>query len=122
MNKKRFKYLIGFIITFLLEVLIAIYAHDNFIRPYIGDVLVIICLYLFLKIVFLNRQKYLSLFVFIFAVFVEILQYFNIMKILSVGNKYISIILGGTFDIKDIICYLIGFIIIIIVEKLYKRR
>lgn len=120
--KKRINYFIGFIITFLIEIIIALFIHDKFIRPYIGDILVVICLYLFLKSIFPEKPKYLSLFVFLFAVFVEILQYLGIMKILSGENKYMNIILGSTFDIKDIMCYLIGFIIIIIAEKIYKRR
>lgn len=120
--KKRINYLIGFIVILLIEVIIALFIHDKFIRPYIGDILVIICLYLLLKSIFPEKPKYLSLFVFLFAVGVEILQYFNIMKVISGGNKYMNIILGATFDIKDIMCYLIGFIIIIIVEKIYKRR
>lgn len=120
--KKRINYLIGFIVILLIEVIIALFIHDKFIRPYIGDILVVICLYLFLKSIFPEKPKYLSLFVFLFAVGVEILQYFNIMKVISGGNKYMNIILGATFDIKDIMCYLIGFIIIIIVEKIYKRR
>jgi hypothetical protein len=37
-----------FILTFLLfltEVLIVMFAHDNFVRPYLGDYLVVIVFY-----------------------------------------------------------------------------
>lgn len=122
MNSKRIKYFIGFIITFFIEVLIAIYAHDNFIRPYIGDILAIICVYLFARSVFPIKFKYLSLYILILAIFVEVLQYFNLSQIITANNKVIKILLGATFDIKDIICYVIGYIIILIIEKLCRKE
>ena len=39
---KRIGYAIATVILLLIEVLIAIYVHDAFVRPYIGDVLVVI--------------------------------------------------------------------------------
>ena len=37
---KRIGYAIATVILLLTEVLIALYVHDAFVRPYIGDVLV----------------------------------------------------------------------------------
>lgn len=122
MKNKQIKYLISFIITFFIEVVIAVFIHDNFIRPYLGDVLIIICLYLFCRSIFPERFKYLSLYILIFAVFVEILQYFNIAKMFAGNNKLINIVLGSTFDIKDIICYLIGYMLILIIQKIYRKE
>lgn len=42
-------YLILTIFLFVIEVLIALFVHDNFIRPYVGDVLVVILIYCFVK-------------------------------------------------------------------------
>ena len=43
---KRIGYAIATVILLLIEVLIAIYVHDAFVRPYIGDVLVTaVCIY-----------------------------------------------------------------------------
>ena len=39
---KRIGYAIATVILLLIEVLIAIYVHDAFVRPYIGDVLVVV--------------------------------------------------------------------------------
>lgn len=122
MNIRRVNYLIGFIIIFLIEVFIAIYIHDNFIRPYIGDVLVIICIYLLAKAIFLNKFKHLSLYILILAIIVEIMQYFNLSNLISNNNRVIKIILGSTFDIKDIICYVIGYTIIVLIERLRKEK
>ena len=122
MKNKRIKYLTGFILTFLIEAVIAVFIHDNFIRPYLGDVLIIICVYLFFRTIFLDKFKYLSLYVLILAVLIETLQYFNIAKIIAGDNKLVNIVLGATFDIKDIICYVIGYAIILIIEKIYRRE
>ncbi|WP_092559518.1 hypothetical protein [Anaeromicropila populeti] len=45
MRRSREKYLIAFMGLLGIEVLIARYVHDTVIRPYIGDVLVVIVLY-----------------------------------------------------------------------------
>lgn len=86
-KQKRIKYLIAFLIFLLIEVLIALFIHDDFIRPYIGDVLV------------------------------ETLQYFNIVELLGVeDNTFLSTLIGATFDIKDIICYLVGGVCLCVCE------
>ena len=40
--KKRFFYIISFLVIFCIEVLIALYVRDCFIRPYVGDMLVVV--------------------------------------------------------------------------------
>ena len=122
MKKERIKYITIFAITFILEVIIAKYAHDKIIRPYIGDVLVVICLYTFAKSIFLDKIKLLSLYVLILAVIVEILQYFNYAQILFGVNKIAKTLLGSSFDIKDILCYVAGYLIIILIEKISHER
>ena len=122
MKKERIKYITIFAITFILEVIIAKYVHDKIIRPYIGDVLVVICLYTFAKSIFLDKIKLLSLYVLILAVIVEILQYFNYAQILFGDNKIAKTLLGSSFDIKDILCYVVGYLIIILIEKISHER
>jgi len=119
--KKRIIYLILFSIILISECLIAIFLKQGFIRENVGDILVVPCIYILLRIVFPQKIKYLALYVLIFAIIVEILQLLNITTILSNNNKILSIALGGTFDIKDIICYIIGFISIIVVSEVIKK-
>ena len=40
-SRQRMGYLAAFVILFLIEAAIALWVHDRFIRPYIGDVLVV---------------------------------------------------------------------------------
>lgn len=56
-----------------------------------------------------NEVKLLPLYIFIFAVLVEIGQLFNLAELLGLSDYTIArIIIGSTFDIKDIACYLTG--------------
>ena len=61
------KYLFCFIILFLIESLIAIFIHDNFIRPYLGDLLVIILIYCFISIFLKKKNKIIALIYFYFC-------------------------------------------------------
>ena len=45
--KISIKYIALFIVLFAIEVIIATYIHDNFIRPYLGDTIVIVLIYAF---------------------------------------------------------------------------
>lgn len=104
--KKRLIYGVATLVIFLVEFLIARYVHDSFIRPYVGDVLVVILLYTFVRIFVPEKWPFLPLFIFIFAVGAELLQLINIVELLGLGsNRYLKIIMGSVFDISDIVCY-----------------
>ena len=122
-SKKRVIYGMLFLIFLIFEVYIALFVHDNFIRPYFGDVLVVIVVYLFMRIIIPEGVKYMILYVFIFAVFVEILQCFNLIKVLGLSNNTVArIVFGSTFDIKDILCYAAGSLILLICANSIKRK
>lgn len=114
---KRTKYIIIFIILLTIEFLIGTFLKQGFIRENIGDVLVVPCIYTMLRIIFPNKIKHLALYVLILAVIIEFLQLLNITTLISNNNKILKIALGKTFDIKDIICYIVGYILIIINRK-----
>ena len=109
MNTKKITYALTTIIIILIEVLIALFIRDNFIRPYVGDMLVVVLIYTFLKIFFTEKPRTLPLYVFLFTAIVELMQGVNIVELLGLqDNHFISILIGTTFDIKDIICYAVG--------------
>ncbi|UEC22274.1 DUF2809 domain-containing protein [Clostridium septicum] len=92
-------------------------------RPYIGDILIIILMYTFIRSFIKKKIKYLPIYLFLFATFVEIMQLFNIVERFGLqNNKVFSIIIGSTFDIKDILCYLVGSIILIIWDSRWNYR
>lgn len=114
----------AFVLLTAIEVFIALYVHDHFIRPYIGDILVVIVVYCFVRIFIPRNLQLLPLYVFIFAVCVESLQYFNLVSVLNLsGNRFARIILGSVFDLKDIGCYAVGCLLLSLWEyKLRKNR
>ena len=87
------------------EVLIALFVHDSFVRPYLGDVLAVVCVYLLARIFLQHKPRYLSIFVTAFAFVVELVQLTPLSDVLP---SPLSVIVGGTFDLTDLLCYLIG--------------
>ncbi|WP_066892212.1 ribosomal maturation YjgA family protein [Clostridium nigeriense] len=113
--KINIKYFIAFIVLFIIEVVIALFINDKIIRPYIGDILIIVLMYTFIKSFIKKEIRFLPIYLFAFAAFIEIIQYINILGLIGLeNNKILKIIIGSTFDIKDILCYLIGSIILVI--------
>lgn len=99
--------------------MIALFVHDRIVRPYIGDMLVVVVIYTFLRIWIPDSVRMLPFYVFLFATVVEILQYFNLVELLGVqDNVFLRILLGTSFDVKDILCYAAGCILIWIVEPI----
>ena len=122
MKSKRLAYALATVALILIEVFIAISVHDNFVRPYLGDVLVVIAIYTLIRTFIPNKIKLLPVCVFIFAVIVEVLQYFNIVDILGVSNnRFLSVLIGGVFDLKDIMCYAVGCMLLGIFELLRNK-
>ncbi len=119
--KERITYLIAFIVLFVIEVIIALYVHDRVIRPYVGDVLVVMLIYCFVRVIIPTRLPHLPLLVFGFASCVEVLQYFDFVTLIGLGNNaFAKIIIGTSFSFVDILCYLLGCVIIGAVEYFRK--
>ncbi len=120
---KRIFYLIIFILLIVVETLIALYVHDDFIRPYIGDIIVVIVLYSFVRIFIPEKCNLLPFYIFIFSVAVEVMQYFKIINILGLqNNNFARVIIGSVFDLKDIACYGIGSLILGLYEIFIKDK
>ena len=126
MKKQRITYAICFLLLFLTEVYIALYVHDDFVRPYIGDVLVTILICSFCRIFVPKGLKALPLYVLIFSFLVEIAQYFQIVKLLGLeGNVFFATIIGTSFSHLDLICYTAGCLLFwateLTVKYIYRR-
>lgn len=118
MKKLRLVYALVFFLLLLTEILIALYVHDNFIRPYFGDVLVTILLCCLCRIVVPKGIPALPLYLFIFSAFVEFSQYFQLVKFLGLeNNKLLSTIMGTTYSTVDLVCYGVGCFIFWAAEK-----
>ena len=118
LKSKRTVYALLFVALFFIEVIIALFVHDNFVRPYIGDLLVTVLLCAFLRIFIPEKIKALPIFVFVFSVLVEFAQYIDIVKLLGFeNNKFLSVIIGRSFSVIDIIYYALGCILFFFLDR-----
>lgn len=107
-----------FLLIFVIEVIIALYVRDSIIRPYGGDVLVVMLMYYFLKSFVRVKPLYLAIAVLIFAYAVEIGQYFNLVEVLGMqDNKIMSVVIGSSFSWGDMLAYTVGAVICIILDR-----
>ncbi|GAB2793492.1 DUF2809 domain-containing protein [Rhabdobacter roseus] len=101
-----------------MEVLIALFVRDPLVRPYLGDVLVVILLYCFFK-AFLRVPVYpLAWCVLFFAGTLEFLQYLRLVEKLGLEKSTLArTLLGTSFAWLDLLAYLAGTFLILLVEK-----
>ncbi|WP_373553291.1 DUF2809 domain-containing protein [Haliscomenobacter sp.] len=121
--KFNLRYFIYTVLLFAIEVLIALFVHDQFIRPYIGDFLVVILIYCFVKS-FLNTPVVLTaLGVLVFAYTVEFLQYFRIVEVLGLQHSRAArIIIGSAFEWQDMLAYTMGILAVVLVENMNHHK
>jgi hypothetical protein len=116
-------YFFAFLFLLITEIFIALYVHDQIIRPYIGDLLVVILLYCFIKSFVASAVFQTAVAVLIFAFAVEALQYIGIVQKLGLqDSKTAGIILGSSFDWKDMLAYTIGILLLLLTEYVCKKR
>jgi uncharacterized membrane protein len=106
------KFLFIFLAIFVIEVLIGKYLHDAFIRPFGGDVLVVVLIYAFLRIFLKTNNKKLALGVLIFSFVIEFLQSIHYVTWFGwENNKLMNTILGTSFSVYDLLAYCVGYLI-----------
>jgi hypothetical protein len=112
------KYFLLFLLVFATEVLIALYVHDDFVRPYLGDVFVVILIYCFVKS-FVNLKVWMAaVAVLAFAFGVEVCQYFNLVEKLNLQHsKLARTVIGTSFSWWDMLTYVVGIAVVLAVEK-----
>jgi len=103
------KYLYASLLLLGIEIFIGIYVKDRFIRPYVGDYLVVILLYTILRTFWNERAKVVAYSVLIFSFVLEILQYFKLVELLGLGHiKLARILIGTSFAWEDLVAYFLG--------------
>lgn len=120
---RRGVYLIAAILIFAIEVLIALFVRDDFVRPYLGDVLAIGFVYSALRALTpLSFPQALAVTLAI-ALVIELAQAFGLLSALGLAdNELARIVLGGVFDWHDLAAYAAGGAIIAAIETLTAQR
>lgn len=118
--KRRLWYFTAFIAIFAVEVCIALFVDDRFIRPYVGDVLVTVLLCCLSRAVFPKMSPALP--VFGLSVAVELWQWLGLTETLHLNGTMLGIVLGSTADWKDLLCYGLGCLVFLGMEHFMTRK
>ena len=106
--RTRLAFLAAAVLILAAEIYIAICIKGGFVRHYAGDVLAVILLYALARAIFSAPPLNLPLKIFAFAAALELAQYFGAVQILGIENKILKVMIGGTFDFVDLLCYAAG--------------
>ncbi|ESQ84603.1 DUF2809 domain-containing protein [Asticcacaulis benevestitus] len=119
----RLPYALAALVVFVTEIGIALYVHDAVIRPYIGDSLAVILVYLSLRAVTPMSVLQALAGALVFAFAIEFGQMFHLIDRLGLrGNRVAGFILGGYFDVKDLAAYVAGALAALLVESLRREK
>ena len=119
MKNKRILYLLIFCGLLAIEVVIALFVNDSFVRPYVGDVLVTLLLCCLCRVIVPSKVRLLPIYVFVFAACVEIGQYFDLVALLGLAdNRILSVALGRTFSWADLVCYAVGCVVAFLLDRI----
>ena len=104
----------------LIEIAIAYFLKDGFIRFTVGDFLASILVYCAIKSVIKTTAIQIALTALIISFTIEFAQLINLLDLLNLRtNKLASIILGSHFSIEDLIAYALGIITIYFIDITY---
>ena len=120
--RTRLAFLAAAALILAVEIYIAICVKGGFVRHYAGDVLAVILLYTLARAAFSKPPSNLALKIFAFAAALELAQYFGAVEILGIENKILKIIIGGTFDFADLLCYAVGCVLAGVYEKFESKN
>eukprot|EP01042_Synura_sphagnicola_P015128 gene15128-19128_t len=116
---KRLTYGLAAGAVLVVELVIALYIHDSLIRPYLGDSLAVVLVYLGLRAISPASVSVALVIALGTATIIEFGQLFHVLDLVGLShNRIARIILGTGFDLKDFIAYGAGGGLVWLVEAL----
>jgi hypothetical protein len=102
---------------------VKIFSGNRFIRGFIGDIIVILLVYFFIKIFSDFHALKLTLFTLAIAFTTEFLQYLRLTSYLGLEHNPLALLIfGSVFDPYDLVAYTIGAILVYFIDtRLIKR-
>lgn len=117
-RKQRSLYIAAAVFLLIIEVLIERYVHDSFVRPYLGDLLVVILIYAIVMAGSKIKVWTGAIATLLFSYAVETAQYLQLVSLLGLEeNKFARIVIGTSFSWWDMLMYTLGFLTVIMLEK-----
>ena len=100
-----------------IEICIAAFLTEGFVRHTFGDFLVVILMYCAVRSIVKVKPTTIAFGVLAVAFLIEFLQLFNLLDYLNLrDHQFAIIILGSTFEITDLIAYTLGVITIFLID------
>lgn len=110
------------LLLLIVEIYIAVAVHDRFVRPHLGDALVVVLLYCLVAAFFDWPRRWIALGVFLFACAVEVGQALHLADRLHLShNRVLRVMIGTDFDPGDLLAYLGGAVAVLVGERLRRR-
>lgn len=123
MVRFSFKFFSFTLLLFIVEVFIALYIHDRFVRPYLGDYIVVFLIYCFIRTFLKASPLTVVIGVLLFAYFVELLQYLRIVDRLGLTDNLLAkTVIGYGFEWLDMLAYTLGAVTILLLETVSRRK
>ncbi|QIG80560.1 ribosomal maturation YjgA family protein [Stakelama tenebrarum] len=112
-------YALAALLIFAVEVLIALYVRDAFVRPLLGDVLAVILVYLGLRAILPIGVRAAALSALAIAFAIEFGQLLGLADMLGLarGSPW-RVVIGSHYDWRDLIAYTAGTLAALLVERL----
>lgn len=123
MRKIKLPYLVTSILLLIVEITIAFYADDQFIRPILGDYITVILLFYivatFLRIS-LNKIALISLTT---SYIIEGLQFIHILDLLGLEKyTFLRTVFGTSFSWMDMLAYTLGALTVVLIHNYSKMK
>ena len=102
--------------------IVKLFADNQFIRGFAGDIVVISLLYFFIKSLYNFHPLKLAIFIFFLACTIEFFQYLTLINILGLEKNFLAqLILGAVFDPADLLAYGIGAVTVYMIDVKLNR-
>ena len=98
---------------FVVEVTIAVAVDDDLIRPYVGDVLVVMLIHAALATVAELPVAPTAGGIYLFACAVEVAQWAGVGE-LAAGHPVLQVVIGSTFQWGDLVAYGLGCALVVL--------
>ena len=106
-----------------IELVIGLYVHDRFIRPFVGDLLVVWLIFFLCRSLLKTDSSRLLLAVWLFCCAVEFGQYWRLVELLHLQQLPLArIVIGATFDGMDLLAYTLGALSLYTLLRFQQRR
>ena len=103
----------------VLEIGIALFVHDRFVRPYAGDFLATIFLFWLAKAFVDAPNKRIAMAVLLVSYLIEAGQYFHLLSLVGLQHSRLArVVLGSSFEWTDLLAYTLGTLVAVGIEHL----